>query len=142
MFCSVFVYCFLNKKIKFYFKKSYMGNLFYTFFSKKWFFDKIYNELFGQGILYAGYSYTYIIIDRGILEFLGPYGISQLVYSKSLNIKNFHSGLLYHSLLFYFIGILLSFFIVGLFPTIVLFIDINFLFIFLVSFFVMCYKDF
>ena len=75
------------------------------FLNKKWFFDKIYNELIGQSILYAGYNYTYIIVDRGILEFLGPYGISRLVYSKALDIKSFHSGLLYHSLLFYFLGI-------------------------------------
>jgi len=64
MFCSLLVYCVLDKKLKFYFKKSSLGNLFYTFFSKKWFFDKIYNELVGQSILYAGYSYTYIIVDR------------------------------------------------------------------------------
>jgi NADH-ubiquinone oxidoreductase chain 5 len=137
MLCSFFVYFILNKKFKFLFKKSYFGNLFYTFFSKKWFFDKIYNELFGQTILYSGYTYTYIIIDRGILELLGPYGISKLVYSKFLNIKGFHSGLLYHSLLFYFLGILFAFFLVGLFPQIILFIDINFLFIFIVAFFLL-----
>ena len=85
--------------------------------------------------MYAGYNYTYILIDRGILEFLGPYGISRLVYSKALNIKGFHSGLLYHSLLFYFLGIVLSLFLIGLFPQILMFIDINFIFIFLVSFF-------
>ena len=141
MLCSLIVYLVLDKKIKFYFKKSYIGNLFYTFFSKKWFFDKIYNELVGQSILYSGYNYTYIIIDRGILEFLGPYGISRLVYSKALNIKGFHSGLLYHSLLFYFLGIVLSFFLIGLFPQILMFIDINFIFIFLISFFLISIKD-
>jgi len=132
----------LDKKFKFYFKKSSLGRYFYIFFSKKWFFDKIYNEVFGQSILYLGYNYTYIIIDRGILEFLGPYGISRLVYSKGFNIKGVQSGFLYHSLLFYFLGVILAFFIIGLFPTIVLYIDINFIFIFLVSFFIICYKDF
>ena len=140
MLCSLFIYCIVDKKLKFNFKKSYFGNLFYTFFSKKWFFDKIYNELVGQSILYSGYNYTYIIIDRGILEFLGPFGISRLVYSKSLNIKGFHSGLLYHSLLFYFLGIIMSFFLIGLCPQLLGFIDINFIFIFLVIFFITCYR--
>ena len=142
MSSSLLIYYFLDKKFKFYFKKSYLGNLLYIFFSKKWFFDKIYNELIGQSILYAGYNYTYIIIDRGILEFLGPYGISRLVYSKALNIKGFHSGLLYHSLLFYFLGILLSFFLIGLFPIFLMYIDINFIFIFLISFFLISFKKF
>merc|ERR1712159_523494 len=130
MLSSILVYCILDKKLKFQFKQSYLGNLLYIYFSKKWFFDKIYNEVIGQSILYAGYSYTYLIIDRGILEFLGPYGISRLVYSKALNIKGFHSGLLYHSLLFYFLGIVLYFFLIGLFPGLLLYIDSNFIFIF------------
>ena len=113
MLSSFIIYSFVNKKLKLNFKKSRLGHSLYTFFSKKWFFDKIYNEVIGQSILYAGYNYTYIIIDRGILEFLGPYGISRLVYSKALNIKGFHSGLLYHSLLFYFLGIVLYFFLIG-----------------------------
>ena len=142
MLCSLFVYFILDKKFKFYFKKSSLGRFFYTFFSKKWFFDKIYNEVFGQSILYLGYNYTYILIDRGILEFLGPYGISRLVYSKGFNIKGLQSGFLYHSLLFYFLGVILAFFIIGLFPLIILYIDINSIFIFLVSFFIICYKDF
>ena len=142
IFCSFVIYFLLDKKFKFLFKKSYIGNFFYVFFSKKWFFDKIYNEIFGQVILRLGYSSTYIIMDRGFLEFLGPYGISCFLYSKGLNIKNFHSGLIYHSLLFYFLGILICFFLIGLFPEIILFIDINFIFIFLVIFFLIFYKKF
>jgi len=142
MLCSLVVYFVLDKKVKFYFKKSRFGRFFYIFFSKKWFFDKIYNEVFGQSILYLGYNYTYILIDRGILEFLGPYGISRLVYSKGFNIKGLQSGFLYHSLLFYFLGVILAFFLIGLFPMIVFYIDINFIFIFLVSFFIISYKDF
>merc|ERR1711937_436207 len=72
MLSSFVIYSFVNKKLKLNFKKSRFGHSLYTFFSKKWFFDKIYNEVVGQSILYAGYNYTYIIIDRGILEFLGP----------------------------------------------------------------------
>ncbi len=140
MLSSFILYSFLNKKLKLNFKKSRLGYSLYTFFSKKWFFDKIYNELIGQSILYAGYNYTYIIIDRGILEFLGPYGISRLVYSKALNIKGFHSGLLYHSLLFYFLGIVLYFFLIGLVPGLLLYIDSNFIFIFMISLFLISFK--
>jgi len=140
MLSSFVIYSFVNKKLKLNFKKSRFGHSLYTFFSKKWFFDKIYNEVVGQSILYAGYNYTYIIIDRGILEFLGPYGISRLVYSKALNIKGFHSGLLYHSLLFYFLGIVLYFFLIGLVPGLLLYIDSNFIFIFMISLFLISFK--
>jgi NADH-ubiquinone oxidoreductase chain 5 len=140
--CSTFVYCLLTKKIKYLFKQSPIGNFIYVFFSKKWFFDKIYNEIFGQAILRVGYSSTYLIMDRGLLEFIGPYGISRLLYSHSLNIKGSHSGLIYHSLLFYFLGILIFFFIIGLFPEIGLFIDVNFILISLLAFFLISYNKF
>ena len=139
MFLSFFFYSF-NSNILFLLKISKIGKYFYNFLNRKWFFDKIYNELVGQSILYSGYSHTYIIIDRGILEFLGPYGISRLIYSKGLNIKGFHSGLLYHSLLFYFLGVILAFFLIGLCPQLLGFIDINFIFIFLIIFFITCQK--
>ena len=140
--CSIFVYCLLTKKIKYLFKQSTIGNFIYVFFSKKWFFDKIYNEIFGQAILRVGYSSTYLIMDRGLLEFIGPYGISRLLYSKCLNIKGSHSGLIYHSLLFYFLGILIFFFTIGLLPEIGLFIDVNFILISLFAFFLISYNKF
>ena len=142
IFFSLIIYFFLSKRAKLLFKLSSFGLLFYKFFSKKWFFDKMYNELIGQSLLYFGYNYTYIIIDRGILEYLGPYGISSLLYSKGFNFKNYHSGLLYHSLLFYFFGLLLFFFIVGFFPVLLSFIDINFLYLLLFSFFLIINKNF
>jgi proton-translocating NADH-quinone oxidoreductase chain L len=52
----------------------------YTFFNKKWFFDKIYNEWINQRILNWGYFKTYQTIDRGIIEFLGPEGLYKSLY--------------------------------------------------------------
>lgn len=57
------------------------------FLSKKWLFDRIYNEWVGQHILKVAYKNTYQNIDRGLFEFLGPKGISNqlLLIFKNLN---------------------------------------------------------
>jgi NADH-ubiquinone oxidoreductase chain 5 len=99
-------------KILFIIKTSFLGKKVYNFFNRKWFFDKIYNEYFGQFFFKFGYSVSYKFVDRGIFELLGPTGLSFSTIITGSNIKGFHSGLLYHSLLFYFLGIILSFFLI------------------------------
>jgi NADH-ubiquinone oxidoreductase chain 5 len=137
---SLLVYRLLNNRFKYNFKQTGVGLYLYSFFSKKWFFDKIYNETIGQAILFVGYNFTYKVIDRGIVEFAGPYGISKLIYDKSFNIKNIHSGLLYHSLLFFFGGLLTFFFLLGLFQDFGTLIDYNLVFIIIISFILALYK--
>jgi len=56
-------------------------NLYFLFFSKKWYFDRLYNQLIGQSSLYFGLHYCYKIVDRGIIEKLGPLGFYNIVYS-------------------------------------------------------------
>ena len=88
-------------------KQSNLGLNLYTFLNRKWFFDKIYNEFIAQRILYFGYHISYKFLDRGLIEILGPYGLIQLLYSKTLNIKNFQTGYIYHYAFFMLIGIIL-----------------------------------
>jgi hypothetical protein len=74
-------------------KLSFIGKKFYTFFNRKWFFDKIYNELLAQHTLTVAYEHGYQNIDRGIIELIGPNGIWQLFspISNKLNYAfNFH----------------------------------------------------
>jgi NADH-ubiquinone oxidoreductase chain 5 len=72
----------------YYWKTSFVGKYLYTFLNRKWFFDKIYNEWISQPILQFAYTETYKNIDRGILEFLGPNGISIQIYGGNTTSNN------------------------------------------------------
>jgi NADH-ubiquinone oxidoreductase chain 5 len=91
-------YFFYHSKFKelYYLKTSLFGKELYQFLNRKWFFDKIYNEYINQYLLNFGYSGSYKIVDRGIIELLGPFGLSNLIYQVSLELKQFQSGLIYH----------------------------------------------
>ena len=77
-------------------KISYYGLLFYNYFNRKWYFDKVYNEYLNQGVLHVGYDGTYKVVDRGIIELFGPHGISQFIYRKGSNLNNLQTGLIYN----------------------------------------------
>jgi hypothetical protein len=57
-----------------------------------------------------GYSVSFKLLDRGLIELLGPNGISTNIYSKSSKINRIQTGFLFHyiltSLLFLFIGLI------------------------------------
>nr|YP_011008312.1 NADH dehydrogenase subunit 5 [Ishige okamurae]WBP70213.1 NADH dehydrogenase subunit 5 [Ishige okamurae] len=81
-------------------KTSKLGLKFYNFFNRKWFFDKVYNEKFTQHVLDFSYRFTYKLIDRGLIESMGPFGLSHLLLLKSNLFRLLQSGLLYHYSLF------------------------------------------
>lgn len=60
----------------------------YTFFNRKWFFDRLYNQIVGQTTFDLGYNLAYKNIDRGILEQFGPFGVVNFVRSLSYRIKD------------------------------------------------------
>ena len=68
----------------------------YNFLNKKWFFDKVYNESFGQFFFKFGYSGSYRIIDKGVIEFVGPSGLSKVISSVSYNFSKIQAGYLYN----------------------------------------------
>jgi NADH-ubiquinone oxidoreductase chain 5 len=63
--------------------KTSLGRTLYTFLNRKWFFDKVYTESLTQASLHHSYHTTYKLIDRGLIELLGPHGISQSLYINS-----------------------------------------------------------
>jgi len=97
------LYTFQNKFL-FKIKLSFLGKKLYNFLNKKWFFDKIYNEYFAQTALKFGYRICYKIIDRGIIEILGPFGLSQVIKKKANYIYSYQSGFVYHYTLLFLIG--------------------------------------
>jgi NADH:ubiquinone oxidoreductase subunit 5 (subunit L)/multisubunit Na+/H+ antiporter MnhA subunit len=68
----------------------------YLFLNKKWFFDKMNNEIISQSILFTGYNVTYKNIDKGLIEFLGPKGLSTFIYNQSFSFNKLQSGYIYH----------------------------------------------
>ncbi len=64
-------------------KETVLGRAFYTFFNRKWFFDKVYNEWVAASALRLSYVHTYQNRDRGLLECFGPQGISTEIYNRS-----------------------------------------------------------
>jgi NADH-ubiquinone oxidoreductase chain 5 len=73
-----------------------LGRKVYTFLNKKWFFDKIYNECFGQFFFKFGYSMSYKNIDRGTFEIIGPTGLSSVVLKVAHQLHKAQTGSLYH----------------------------------------------
>jgi len=83
-------------RILFRIKMSFLGKKIYNFFNRKWFFDKIYNEYFGQFFFKFGYSVSYKFIDRGIFELLGPTGLSFVTTNIGSEFYKKQTGYMYH----------------------------------------------
>ena len=92
---SFFLYNF-QSLILFRLKVSFLGRKIYTFLNKKWFFDKLYNELFGQFFFKFGYTMSYKAIDRGTFEIIGPTGLSSVALNIAHKLHKAQTGSLYH----------------------------------------------
>jgi len=99
---SAFYFYMFQKRILFSLKFSFLGRKVYTFLNKKWFFDKFYNEVFGQLFFKWGYSSSYKQIDRGVFEMLGPQGISGAILKASYKAHKLQSFSIYHYTLIIF----------------------------------------
>lgn len=67
----------------------------YTFLSKKWFVDKIYNEFIVQYVLSSGYNFSYKALDRGFFEVFGPTGITNFLETTTTILTKQQIGLPY-----------------------------------------------
>ena len=92
---SFFLYNF-QSSILFRLKTSFLGRKVYAFLNKKWFFDKLYNELFGQFFFKFGYTMSYKAIDRGTFEIIGPTGLSFVALNIANKLHKAQTGSLYH----------------------------------------------
>nr|YP_010248458.1 NADH dehydrogenase subunit 5 [Coscinodiscus granii]QTK21653.1 NADH dehydrogenase subunit 5 [Coscinodiscus granii] len=68
----------------------------YTFLNRKWFFDKLYNEIFVQKFLNFSYNTSYKLMDKGIIEIFGPLGFSNTIFSKANVLNSINTKILYH----------------------------------------------
>jgi proton-translocating NADH-quinone oxidoreductase chain L len=110
---AFFVYTF---KLEEYFqlKKILNFRIFYTFFNRKWFFDKFYNKIISSNFLFYSYFFSYDNIDRGLLEIVGPHGLTQSVNVFVFDFKHVQSGNLFHYLFLFFISIIFFIFLLQL----------------------------
>jgi len=97
--CSIF------NKLFYKFKLNTKFRLVYNFLSKKWYFDRIYNELIGQKLLNFSYYFAYKNLDRGFIEMFGPTSITNILYSGTMLFKDIQSGYLYHYLNLFIFGV-------------------------------------
>ena len=104
-------------------KTSTVGIKLYTFLNRKWFFDKVYNEFMNQNLLSFAYKHAYQNLDRGIIELLGPNGISTALYMKSLRITQIKMGYLFHYLFSVLFGVFIILTFLGLWDLLLIWID-------------------
>lgn len=88
-------------------KQAKLYTYIFNFFSKKWYFDRLYNQFINQTILSTGYFFSYQIIDRGLLEHSGPYGLTVCLNYITTQIKYLQSGNISQYLLLFFFFIFL-----------------------------------
>lgn len=103
LFGAFYLY-FFKFKFLYNLKISKYGLYFYNFLNRKWYFDKIYYEFINQKILQIGYTFTYKMIDKGLIEMCGPYGLTAIFSFLSQKIILLQTGYIYHYSLLIFIS--------------------------------------
>jgi NADH:ubiquinone oxidoreductase subunit 5 (subunit L)/multisubunit Na+/H+ antiporter MnhA subunit len=77
-------------------KTSFIGRHLYTFFNKRWAFDRVYNSFVGLPSLHFGYEISFSSLDKGLLEWAGPSGIIREFPNIASTFSKVQSGFLYH----------------------------------------------
>jgi NADH-ubiquinone oxidoreductase chain 5 len=72
---------------------NFFGQKIYTFFNSKYFFDIIYNNYIINKGLELGYTISKVL-DRGIIEMVGPHGLSQTLTKTGKNISKLDTGVI------------------------------------------------
>ena len=73
-------------------KTSPAGRALYTMLNRKWMWDKVYNDHVSQAALELGYRGTYRVVDRGVIESLGPLGMTRLLSVRSTRMSQVNAG--------------------------------------------------
>jgi NADH-ubiquinone oxidoreductase chain 5 len=88
-----------------------LGRKVYTFLNGKYFFDVIYNYYIISAGLITGNTISKVL-DRGIIELLGPYGLASVLENTANNIAKLDTGVITTYSLYITIGILSLVFLV------------------------------
>jgi NADH-ubiquinone oxidoreductase chain 5 len=88
-----------------------LGRKIYTFLNGKYLFDVIYNHYFISGGLKLGYTISKVL-DRGVIELFGPYGLSILLTNTGKNIAKLDTGIITTYSLYITLGLISLLFLV------------------------------
>jgi len=88
-------------------KTSSIGQTIYSMLNKRWLFDKVYNAYIVNPSLVFGYTISLKILDKGVFEHLGPYGLAINFRRLAKQVSRFQSGFVYHYALVMLIGLTL-----------------------------------
>jgi len=80
-----------------------LGYMMYSFFNGKYFFDVIYNYYIINKALHLGLV-TSKILDRGLIEKIGPFGITGSLYNTSRQIATLDTGIVTSYALYIILG--------------------------------------
>jgi NADH-ubiquinone oxidoreductase chain 5 len=89
-----------------YFKLSRLGYNIFSFFNQRFFIELFYNRFITGLVLKIG-GQTTKIIDKGSIEYLGPYGLEKGLLNLSRSISNFNTGLTTSYALYILIGLII-----------------------------------
>ena len=90
---------------------SVLGKKIYTFLNGKYFFDVIYNYYIISAGLLTGNTISKVL-DRGVIELVGPYGLASVLENTANNIAKLDTGVITTYSLYITIGILSLVFLV------------------------------
>jgi NADH-ubiquinone oxidoreductase chain 5 len=88
-----------------------IGRKLYTFLNGKYLFDVVYNNYIISVGLQLGYTISKVI-DRGVIELLGPQGLSNIFTNTGYNISKLDSGIITTYALYITLGLLALLFLV------------------------------
>lgn len=124
----------LIRKKAYNFKISRIGVLLYEMLNKRWFFDKVYNDVFAQKALDFGYQIAFKRLDKGTFEILGPQGICFVFSKATREASHLQSGMIYHYAFVMVIGLTTFITMITLWDYLSSIIDSRLYFLFLIYF--------
>lgn len=82
-----------------------LGKAIYKFLNGKWLVDNVYNVFIITGGLRLGHTISKVI-DRGILELVGPFGVSNVLNNTGRNIASYDTGVITTYALYIILGLI------------------------------------
>ena len=100
LLAGLFGYFLYESNLKYY---TYLGGTnrhflrsIYSFFNQKWYFDQIYNTWVTRKVLDFSYNTSFKLLDRGLIEFIGPTGVVRTLGKYTGLFSTLQSGYLFN----------------------------------------------
>jgi NADH-ubiquinone oxidoreductase chain 5 len=92
------------------FKYSELGYNIFSLLNQRFFIELFYNKYISNKVLELG-SQTTKVLDKGSVEYIGPYGLEKSLLIRSINISNLHTGIITSYALFILCGLIIYLYI-------------------------------